>query len=133
MVLEHVWRAQQMLGRPIRANEIVHHRDENKLNNAADNLEVMTRSAHRHHHQMGFAHRCVLCRAKFTGFVAAKYCSPFCYHRAGYLARGGAATATKYRLAKKLAERRRCATCQRLLGTAHRNRKYCGPKCDPWH
>jgi hypothetical protein len=33
-------------GRPLRANEVVHHRDGNKLNNRPSNLQVMTRKQH---------------------------------------------------------------------------------------
>ena len=34
------------LGRPLRANEVVHHRDGNKLNNRPGNLQVMSPSQH---------------------------------------------------------------------------------------
>lgn len=37
---EHRVVAEQMLGRPLRSGEIVHHEDENKRNNAPDNLRV---------------------------------------------------------------------------------------------
>lgn len=38
--------AESMIGRPLRAGEVVHHKDRNKLNNDPSNLEVMTRSKH---------------------------------------------------------------------------------------
>lgn len=38
--------AQRKVGRPLRKTEIVHHRDENKRNNAPANLDVQERSAH---------------------------------------------------------------------------------------
>lgn len=38
--------AEQMLGRPLRRDEIVHHKDGNKQNNNPSNLEVMTQSEH---------------------------------------------------------------------------------------
>lgn len=39
-VFEHIVVAEQMLGRPVLRGEEIHHRDENPLNNAPDNLEV---------------------------------------------------------------------------------------------
>ena len=43
--------ASKKIGRPLRANEVVHHRDGNKLNNRPSNLQVMTRKQHcRVHH-----------------------------------------------------------------------------------
>ncbi len=43
--------ASRKIGRPLRANEVVHHRDGNKLNNRPSNLQVMTRKQHwRVHH-----------------------------------------------------------------------------------
>ena len=42
------------IGRPLRANEVVNHRDGNKRNNRASNLQVMTRKQHwKVHHQKG--------------------------------------------------------------------------------
>lgn len=34
------------LQRPLQSNEIVHHKDDNKLNNHPDNLELITRAEH---------------------------------------------------------------------------------------
>ena len=44
--------AEQMLGRPLAKDEIVHHIDGNKRNNAPENLQVMTRSEHSRLHMM---------------------------------------------------------------------------------
>lgn len=38
--------ASRKIGRPLRSNEVVHHRDGNKRNNRASNLQVMTRKQH---------------------------------------------------------------------------------------
>lgn len=49
-VLYHRFIMEQHLGRKLSSDEIVHHRDENKLNNDITNLEIMTRSEHASHH-----------------------------------------------------------------------------------
>lgn len=38
--------AEIKIGRKLKSNEIVHHRDESKDNNAAENLEVVLRGTH---------------------------------------------------------------------------------------
>ncbi|WP_251182772.1 HNH endonuclease signature motif containing protein [Anaerocaecibacter muris] len=38
--------ASRKIGQPLRSNEVVHHRDGNKRNNRASNLQVMTRKQH---------------------------------------------------------------------------------------
>lgn len=36
----HRWMAEKKLGRPLKAGEVVHHKDRNKLNNSPQNLWV---------------------------------------------------------------------------------------------
>ena len=38
---EHRLVAEQLTGRPLRSDEIIHHRDGNKQNNATENIAVM--------------------------------------------------------------------------------------------
>lgn len=45
---------EEKLGRELTPDEIVHHKDENKLNNHPDNLELMTRAEHLAHHRPQF-------------------------------------------------------------------------------
>lgn len=45
-MLEHRAVMEEILGRPLRPSEVVHHKDGNKSNNAPANLEVMSQSEH---------------------------------------------------------------------------------------
>lgn len=49
-VAQHRLVAEDILGRPLRKGEVVHHHDEVRTNNAPSNLEVMTQHQHRAHH-----------------------------------------------------------------------------------
>lgn len=51
-VAQHRMISEDLIGRPLRKGEVVHHRDEVRTNNAPDNLEVMTKSAHHQHHAL---------------------------------------------------------------------------------
>ena len=43
---EHRFIAEDMIGRKLKTNEVVHHKDGNKRNNSPENLIVVTRSEH---------------------------------------------------------------------------------------
>ena len=45
--------AETILGRPLEAGEIVHHKDENKKNNNPNNLEIITQGEHMQRHGIG--------------------------------------------------------------------------------
>jgi len=45
-VLEHRYIMEKYLNRALTSNEIVHHKDENRLNNDINNLQLMTNSEH---------------------------------------------------------------------------------------
>lgn len=50
-VREHIWIAEQyLIGRALRADEVVHHKNEVKGDNRPENLQVMTVREHRAHH-----------------------------------------------------------------------------------
>jgi hypothetical protein len=48
-IFEHRYVMEQHLGRTLSDDEVVHHRDGDKLNNALENLELVTRSHHVSH------------------------------------------------------------------------------------
>ena len=51
-VYEHRLKMEEKLGRLLKSNELVHHKDENKLNNDDENLELKSRGDHtKHHHK----------------------------------------------------------------------------------
>jgi hypothetical protein len=51
---EHRKVMEEIVGRPLTFNEVVHHKDGNHLNNDPSNLEVMTRSEHTRHHALEY-------------------------------------------------------------------------------
>jgi transposase-like protein len=69
-VYEHRYLMEQKLGRLLGPDEMVHHKNDDKLDNRLKNLEVKTRSGHGRHHglKQGYrvAHlRCPECKTKF--------------------------------------------------------------------
>lgn len=46
MILQHREVMEEHIGRELREDEVVHHVDENKLNNQPDNLQIMSREEH---------------------------------------------------------------------------------------
>lgn len=54
-VMRAVVRLEEKLGRRLRPNELPHHKDGIKVNDAARNLEVQTKDAHRRTHHAGLS------------------------------------------------------------------------------
>lgn len=94
MVYEHVLVAEEKLGRRLRDGEVVHHEDENKLNNDVDNIYVFASQAdHARYHQKGTREKvedyyispalkrdCKLCNKEFTYQEShdSRFCSTDC-------------------------------------------------------
>lgn len=54
---KHVYVMESAIGRNLFPNEVVHHIDENKKNNAIENLQIMTHAEHTiHHNKKGKRH-----------------------------------------------------------------------------
>lgn len=79
--------AEEMIGRPLRKGEVVHHRNHDKLDNRPENLEVLTIREHIKAHKMSkwardFDH-CVKCGKSDAAHQARGYCAP-CFKRKWY-------------------------------------------------
>lgn len=83
--LEHRHVMEQVLGRPLKRNELVHHRNDDKTDNRPGNLELMTSSQHMKHHNPNGPRRtshhvpCRICgsivETTFTGDLTRIVCS----------------------------------------------------------
>lgn len=83
-VLEHRIIAENHLGRLLRADEVVHHLNENKKDNRSKNLRVMSKSDHTRKHQIDHGgniglFRCQNCKQAFETCVS-KYMSKKSYY-----------------------------------------------------
>lgn len=82
-MLEHRWVMEQVLGRPLRSDEQVHHINHDRLDNRPENLEVVSSAEHgKRHTTHPTSKPCVICGQTFTPHktkrVRAQTCSPAC-------------------------------------------------------
>ena len=71
---------EQYLGRKLREDEEVHHKDHDKTNDAIENLEVINSTEHRKHHNplkyKDTIEQCYVCGKSFT-FTAKQYSNKY--------------------------------------------------------
>lgn len=91
--LKHRHVMEEYLGRPLRPDEHVHHKNGDKRDWRVDNLEVLPAKEHLHHHKQKHPEEkpCEVCGAIFTPHPTkrerAKTCSKDCGYRLRWLTR----------------------------------------------
>ena len=124
----------------IPAGFVIHHKDEDKSNNAIENLEAMPKSEHQRHHATGkensVAQRqaaaktleslripkdaeCLHCKESFVSLSAnraGKFCSRSCLEQ--------------WRCNKFIPEPRKCLVCQKDYTAVKRFQMYCCKRCN---
>jgi hypothetical protein len=92
-ILEHRFLMSEHLGRPLHADEVVHHRNGDINDNRIENLEVLTAATHRAEHDPNINRRvikepkiCVACGKPFISLMnyrRSKFCSISCRNAPG--------------------------------------------------
>jgi hypothetical protein len=89
-VYEHIYVMVEHIGRELKPDECIHHKDRNRSNNGIDNLQLMTKSEHMELHQredngcVKLSTTCPICGnvVNFTENVKKVFCSRICSSKA---------------------------------------------------
>ena len=96
----------------------IHHVDNNKANNAIDNLQCLTKEEHRaiHNNQLPLNNLvCEVCGKEFVSYsVNARFCSKKCMRKSNY---------------KKNFKEHICAYCGKTFRSEKTSRKFCSKSC----
>ena len=119
----------------LRRELVVHHIDENKLNNNPSNLKIMSAEEHMSYHKGGeyifFINTCKHCHKTFTSKKKKIFCSQKCrdeYNKSNEVEKICPVCHTKFKTTKKASESRIC--CSIECSNKLRNRETIECQCD---
>ena len=132
-ILEHRYVMSEYLGRPLAKTEIVHHENENKLDNRAENLELTNNSDHGKHHHPADIRKlvCEFCGREFERAARniknkLQFCGRSCsasYYAPAKLATGNKPTHGEYGCYRKGCRCEKCKLANARRIAAYRNDK----------
>lgn len=114
---EHRYVMEQKIGRALKRHELVHHIDDDSLNNDIENLQIVTAGEHNAIHNPG--------RYKYKPKVECKYCGEYMPYSIGNIY---CSARCKFYATHRTYT---CAHCsKRFIAYRSDKRKYCSPQCN---